>query len=103
MPGVKVAIGIGGTFDYLSGGAKRAPRWLRKLGLEWLYRLIKEPKRLGRIWRATAVFGWWPRYLSRLNRDRLFFFLESGNLPEFYLPQTSYTSTKIASFSTFTG
>jgi len=58
LPNIKVAIGVGGTFDYLSGRAKRPPKWLRNLGLEWLYRLIKEPKRWRRIWNATAVFGW---------------------------------------------
>lgn len=58
LPNVKVAIGVGGTFDFLAGKLKRAPNWMRKSGLEWLYRLISEPKRFGRIWRATAVFGW---------------------------------------------
>lgn len=58
MPNIKVAIGIGGTFDYLSGKIKRAPRWLRVIGLEWFYRLYKEPKRFQRIWNATAVFSW---------------------------------------------
>ena len=58
LPGIKVAIGVGGTFDFLAGRVARAPKWLRAIGLEWLYRLIKEPKRFGRIWRATAVFSW---------------------------------------------
>jgi N-acetylglucosaminyldiphosphoundecaprenol N-acetyl-beta-D-mannosaminyltransferase len=58
LPNIKIAIGVGGTFDYLSGRAKRPPQWLRNLGLEWLYRLIKEPKRWKRIWNATAVFSW---------------------------------------------
>jgi N-acetylglucosaminyldiphosphoundecaprenol N-acetyl-beta-D-mannosaminyltransferase len=58
MPGIKVAIGIGGTFDFLSGQIKRAPRWMRKLGLEWLFRLIRQPSRIGRIWNAVIVFGW---------------------------------------------
>lgn len=58
MPNVKVGIGIGGTLDYLSGKIKRAPAWLRAIGLEWLYRLLTEPKRIGRIWNATAVFGY---------------------------------------------
>lgn len=58
MPNIKVAIGIGGTFDFLSNKIKRAPVYWRKLGLEWLYRLIKQPARLGRIWNATAVFIW---------------------------------------------
>ncbi|MFA6593990.1 MAG: WecB/TagA/CpsF family glycosyltransferase [Candidatus Buchananbacteria bacterium] len=58
LPGIKVAIGVGGTFDFLTGRVPRAPEWMRSIGLEWLYRLIKEPKRFGRIWRATAVFSW---------------------------------------------
>jgi len=58
MPGVRVAIGVGGTFDYLSGSIRRAPKFIRILGTEWLYRLIKEPKRWKRIWNATIVFSW---------------------------------------------
>lgn len=42
---VKVAIGVGGTFDFLSGIVTRAPRAVRMVGLEWLYRLIQEPNR----------------------------------------------------------
>ncbi len=42
---VKLAMGVGGAFDYLSGEIPRAPRWIRNLGLEWLYRLIREPWR----------------------------------------------------------
>lgn len=56
MPGVKIAMGVGGAFDYLAGTVPRAPLFLRKLGLEWLYRLIRQPSRLGRIWNATVVF-----------------------------------------------
>ena len=46
---VPVCIGIGGTFDVLSGKLKRAPSVMRKLGLEWLYRLYKEPWRITRM------------------------------------------------------
>ena len=52
----KLAMGVGGTFDYISGIMPRAPRWMRSLGLEWLYRLIKQPSRLGRIFRAVIIF-----------------------------------------------
>jgi N-acetylglucosaminyldiphosphoundecaprenol N-acetyl-beta-D-mannosaminyltransferase len=45
---VKVFQGVGGSFDVYSGMVKRAPAFFRKAGLEWLYRLIKEPKRLKR-------------------------------------------------------
>ena len=44
----KVIIGNGGTMDILSGDSKRAPEFFQKLGLEWLYRLIKEPSRIKR-------------------------------------------------------
>ncbi|MBN1461522.1 MAG: WecB/TagA/CpsF family glycosyltransferase, partial [Armatimonadetes bacterium] len=47
---VPVAIGVGGTFDVLAGRAKRAPEWMQRAGLEWLYRLVREPSRLPRMW-----------------------------------------------------
>lgn len=58
LTSVRVAMGVGGTFDFLSGRVRRAPSWLRSLGLEWLWRLIQEPKRFGRIWKAVVVFPW---------------------------------------------
>ena len=48
---VKLMIGLGGTLDGIAGTVKRAPKWMIKLQLEWLYRLIKQPKRLGRMMR----------------------------------------------------
>lgn len=47
-----VAIGVGGTFDYLAGRVPRAPRWMRERGLEWLYRLARQPSRFPRILRV---------------------------------------------------
>lgn len=41
-----VIMGVGGLFDFYSGRIKRAPRWMRDIGLEWLYRLLMEPKRM---------------------------------------------------------
>jgi N-acetylglucosaminyldiphosphoundecaprenol N-acetyl-beta-D-mannosaminyltransferase len=55
---VKVAIGVGGTLDYISGKAKRAPNILRRLGLEWCWRLGKEPWRWKRIITAIIIFPW---------------------------------------------
>ena len=43
---VRIAIGVGGAFDFLSGKVKRAPYWVQKIGLEWMFRLIYQP------WRA---------------------------------------------------
>jgi N-acetylglucosaminyldiphosphoundecaprenol N-acetyl-beta-D-mannosaminyltransferase len=47
-----VAIGVGGTFDYLAGRVPRAPGWMRARGLEWLYRLARQPSRFPRILRV---------------------------------------------------
>ena len=51
-----VLIGIGGSFDVWSGEVKRAPEIYQKLGLEWLYRTIKEPKRFKRIFPTLPLF-----------------------------------------------
>jgi len=59
LPGVKLAMGVGGAFDFFAGKAKRAPGWMRAGGLEWLWRLIKEPRRHKRILTATVVFPWY--------------------------------------------
>lgn len=53
---VKVGMGVGGAFDFHSEAVKRAPRWAQKMGMEWVWRLSREPKRLSRIWNATVVF-----------------------------------------------
>lgn len=45
---IKVAMGVGGSFDYISGKVPRAPKWLRSLGLEWLFRLVIQPWRIKR-------------------------------------------------------
>lgn len=52
----RLAIGIGGAFDYLTGKRKRAPKWLRVVGFEWLWRVIQQPSRIRRIWNATGLF-----------------------------------------------
>jgi len=53
---IKLAIGVGGTFDFISGRIKRAPLIFRKLGLEWVWRLVQEPSRLPRIYKAVIKF-----------------------------------------------
>ena len=53
---VPVAIGVGGVFDYLAGKAPHAPGWMRRIGLEWLYRLIRQPQRWRRILVAVPLF-----------------------------------------------
>ena len=53
---VHIAMGVGGSFAFLSGRIPRAPKWMRLIGLEWVWRLVREPSRIGRIFRATVVF-----------------------------------------------
>lgn len=57
--GAAVAIGIGGSLDFVVGKQKRAPRWIQRLGLEWLYRLFREPWR----WRRQLAL---PRFVWRI-------------------------------------
>lgn len=51
-----IYIGTGGTLDYFAGTIPRAPLWMRKSGMEWLFRLVQEPRRVGRIFRAVILF-----------------------------------------------
>ena len=50
-----VLIGVGAGFDYLAGYIKRAPRWMQRMSLEWLYRLLQDPKRLWRRYFTSNV------------------------------------------------
>ncbi len=57
--GVGMAIGVGGSFDVLAGLRARAPTWVQKIGMEWLFRLIQEPRRLFTRYLVTnSQFGW---------------------------------------------
>ncbi|MFA6512158.1 MAG: WecB/TagA/CpsF family glycosyltransferase [Patescibacteria group bacterium] len=56
LPSVKIAVGVGGVFDVWSGAVARAPRAFQVLGLEWAWRVFKEPHRVQRIITATLRF-----------------------------------------------
>lgn len=53
---IRLAVGVGGSFDYLTGKLKRAPKWMQFFGVEWFWRLMLQPKRIKRIWNAVFVF-----------------------------------------------
>lgn len=53
---IKLAMGVGGSFDYLTGKIPRAPKFMRQIGLEWLFRLFVQPNRWKRIWNAVIIF-----------------------------------------------
>jgi N-acetylglucosaminyldiphosphoundecaprenol N-acetyl-beta-D-mannosaminyltransferase len=57
--GVPVSAGVGATIDFLAGTVKRAPVWMQRTGMEWIYRLAQEPRRLfKRYFKDLWVFGW---------------------------------------------
>jgi N-acetylglucosaminyldiphosphoundecaprenol N-acetyl-beta-D-mannosaminyltransferase len=60
--GASIGMGVGGAFDFISGRVRRAPRWMRNWGLEWLYRLSREPWR----WRRMIAL---PRFVIRVMRE----------------------------------
>ena len=68
-----VQLGVGGSFDVLAGYVQRAPRWVQRMGFEWMYRLLQEPRRLA------------ARYLSTNTK---FLFVVSGAIVRRHLPQT---------------
>jgi N-acetylglucosaminyldiphosphoundecaprenol N-acetyl-beta-D-mannosaminyltransferase len=63
--GVRVAIGVGGLFDFYSGRMDRAPAWVREIGMEWFFRLCQEP---GRMWKRYLVGNF--VFLLRILRAR---------------------------------
>lgn len=64
--GARVAIGVGGLFDFYSGRIPRAPMWLREMGLEWVYRFWQEP---GRMWKRYWVGNF--AFLARVLAEAL--------------------------------
>lgn len=61
--GARLMIGLGGTLDGIAGTVRRAPKWMQKLQLEWLYRLIREPRR---FWRMLRL----PKYIFAAIKKR---------------------------------
>jgi N-acetylglucosaminyldiphosphoundecaprenol N-acetyl-beta-D-mannosaminyltransferase len=56
----KVLLGVGQAIDILGGARERAPRWIRRAGLEWMYRLVREPRRLWKRYLTTnLLFVFW--------------------------------------------
>lgn len=78
---IPVMIGVGGTLDFITGNTKRAPEWMQRAGLEWLHRLLMEPRRL---WRRYAVdmVGFGTFFL------RQWWVMRRGNAPTTILPKT---------------
>ena len=56
FPPVKIAMGVGGSFDFIAGRVPRAPKVLQRIGLEWLWRFAHDPRRARRMFNAVVVF-----------------------------------------------
>ncbi|WP_258043157.1 WecB/TagA/CpsF family glycosyltransferase [Sphingomonas sp. NBWT7] len=65
IPGATL-IGVGAAFDFHTGDVQRAPRWMQRIGLEWLHRLASEPRRL---WRRYLVLA--PKFVTKVAREKL--------------------------------
>ena len=69
LPHVRVMMGVGATIDYEAGAVQRAPMWLRRLGLEWTYRVFTEPRRYMMRYVRSSKFFWW-MLMDRVGRYR---------------------------------
>lgn len=69
---VRIGIGIGATLDFMAGARRRAPRWMQRLGLEWLFRTLSEPIRLGKRYlvRDPIFAAWMAREFLRCRFGR---------------------------------
>jgi len=67
LPNIKIFFAIGATIDFEAGKVKRAPKWMSMLGVEWLYRLLCEPKRLWKRYLLEDVPFFWLIFQQKLN------------------------------------
>jgi N-acetylglucosaminyldiphosphoundecaprenol N-acetyl-beta-D-mannosaminyltransferase len=68
--GIPLCLQIGASFDFITGRFKRAPKWMQKMGLEWFYRFLQEPRRLGTRYAKNIWFIWKVTLGSLFQRKR---------------------------------
>jgi len=68
--GVPVSVQVGASLDFVAGRVRRSPTWMRKTGLEWLYRLAQEPRRLARRYLDNILFLVRAVFAPRFRRER---------------------------------
>lgn len=71
LSNIKIFLAVGATIDFEAGNIKRAPKWVSEVGMEWLYRLIAEPKRL---WKRYLVHG--PGFFWLVAKQKLNFYVD---------------------------
>ncbi|MEM7183929.1 MAG: WecB/TagA/CpsF family glycosyltransferase, partial [Spirochaetota bacterium] len=92
---VPVSMGIGGTLDFLAGNIKRAPLWMQKTGMEWIYRFIQEPKRMWKRYsKDLLLFGsmislpiLYYQYKRMFSKSKSIICQEKGNILKVQLPE----------------
>lgn len=67
LPNIKIFLAIGATIDFEAGNLQRAPKWISEIGLEWLYRLLAEPKRLWKRYLVHSPSFFWLVFKQKLN------------------------------------
>ena len=67
LPNIKTFLAIGATIDFEAGNLQRAPKWISEIGLEWLYRLLAEPKRLWKRYLVHSPSFFWLVFKQKLN------------------------------------
>lgn len=67
---VPFCMGVGGSFDIVAGKTQRAPEWMQKTGLEWLYRIIQEPRRMWKRYAKTNPGFVWIVFMEYLKKLR---------------------------------
>ena len=70
LTGAAVGVGVGGSFEMISGRVGRAPEWMQRNGLEWLFRLIKDPRRLAKRYLINDPPFFW-KVFKQAVRERL--------------------------------
>lgn len=82
---VPVSIGVGGALNFIVGEVKRAPRWIQEAGLEWLFRIAQEPRRLWRRYASAAVnLACMAGPLLLLHAVQKLFFVDAGGQAQLY-------------------
>jgi N-acetylglucosaminyldiphosphoundecaprenol N-acetyl-beta-D-mannosaminyltransferase len=79
-----VFVGVGASLDFVAGTARRAPKWMSRFGLEWLYRLVQEPRRL---WRRYLVRD--PKFFALVARQWWASRRVSARSPQVQLPEVT--------------
>ncbi|MCX7595235.1 MAG: WecB/TagA/CpsF family glycosyltransferase [Fischerella sp.] len=92
LPNIKIFLAIGATINFEAGEIGRAPKWMREVGLEWLYRLASEPRRLWKRYLVEDIPFFWLIFKQKLNLYKMPF--TENQISEFYEIKKDCPSTQ---------